>query len=749
MKQLKSGYYFSFLLLLILSFVFGCENTERNDELGIEKVIAEIEDEGIDSPGIKIKIDYLKNRSEEINYSRGIAKYYSFLSKILYRDGNYEEALKHSLLAIKVNRVNGPSKDLGEDYDLLAKTYNRLKNVDSAIISFKKSVEVRKNISDSTGVGAALHNIGFMFWNVSKFDSAIVYFEKALELRKKLNNKEHLASTTNNIGTVYYQWAMYDKALEYYLISLNYNREINNYNNISIILTNIGIVYQETSQNNRAMEYFRESLDYATAANDTSNIAYVYNSIAGAFLESNRDSSIYYYQKSLRAYRAVNSSGGIIICLKGLGENYIRQNQLEEAKNYFNQILNIALSEKNNLRVAEAYNYLGKIYKLQNNLNSAKDYFEKCIEISLEMNTKLFLRDAYKDLSEIYELNNNISGALASLKEHLYYKTQIDNEDSQRKISDLKTKFEFEKYQREIDSQKYENQKQRIILLAIVIVLVGAISAAVFFFVMNNRRKKINLTLQQKNELIEGQSQELEKMNNELTELNHSKEKLFSIIAHDLKNPFSALINYSLILKEDYNEMADSERLEFIGNIQETSVKTYELLENLLNLSASRTGKIDFNPIEIKIKELLEKVTNLYQNQIKEKNIVLSNSIDENQIVYADEKMLEIVIRNLVNNAVKYTNPEGKIELLSKFNDQNILLIIKDNGIGMDEKTKKELFNINSINSTVGTGGEKGTGLGLGLCKEFVEKNNGSIYVESEPNKGSTFYISLPGFSKN
>ncbi|MDP2304141.1 MAG: tetratricopeptide repeat-containing sensor histidine kinase [Ignavibacteria bacterium] len=735
-------------LFILTFFVFvlitGCEHGDNNDKKGIEKLISEIELEEIDSPGITVKIDYLHNLSSELDYPSGIAKSYSLRGRYYFSKSDYESALKYFTLAVNQNKPGGNTKQLGEDYENIGRTYNRLRNVDSAITSFNKSTEIRKLINDSTGLGSSLNNIGVVYWSLSQFDSAIIYFEKALELRSKLSNKEHLASTTNNIGTVYYQWAIYDKALEYYLQALELNREINNYANVPVILTNIGIIFKETSQEEKAIEYFQESLGYAIASNDTQNIGYVYNSIAGTFIDKNRDSSIYYYNKSLEAYKAVGSAGGIIICLKGLAENYIRSNDLGKARNYFNQILEIATREKNRLRIAEAYKYLGNINKSENQLTLAKEYFEKCIQISLEMNTKSFLRDSYKNLSEIYEATGDVNKALISIKEYLNYKEQIDNEDSQRRINDLKSRFEFEKYQRALDVQKYDNQQQRVFLFSIVAILFGAIIAAGILFVINNKRKKVNEILLQKNEQIEGQAKELVMKNHELTELNHAKEKLFSIIAHDLKNPFFALLNYSLILKEDYHQLTDEERLGFISNIRETSIQTYELLENLLNLSASRTGKIDFNPVNIKLKELFDKISNLYQNQILEKEIRITNFVDEKQMVFADPKMLEVVFRNLLNNAIKYTNPSGTIEMKTETLDGSVLTIIKDNGVGMDETTRDNIFNINSVTSTPGTKGERGTGLGLGLCKEFVEKNNGSIYVESEPNKGSTFYITLP-----
>ncbi|MBS4001603.1 MAG: tetratricopeptide repeat-containing sensor histidine kinase, partial [Desulfobulbaceae bacterium] len=564
------------------------------------------------------------------------------------------------------------------------------------------------------------------------------------KIREKLQEKENLASTLNNIGTVYYQWSIYDKALEYYVPALNLNKEQNKLGNAALILTNIGIVYKETAQIEKAIEYYNESIVYAKAAEDLEATGYAYNSLGAAFLEINDDSCVYYFTKSLEVYKQINSVGGIIISLKGLGENYLRKNNLKEAEKYFEEILQIAIEENIPLRVAEANKYLGIISKRERDFLKAKNHFEKCIEVSKTINVKSFLRDAYKDLSEVYESLGNTNQALNALKEYDKYKAEIDNEDVQRRLDNLKNKFEFEKYQRILDMQQYENQRQKLFLHATLTGLFFLAVTAFVLYYLNSKRKKTNLLLHEKNKLIEGQSIELETKNNELTELNKAKDRLFSIIAHDLKNPFFAIISLSDILKEDYYQMSDQQRIEYITHIRESSGMTYELLENLLNLSASRTGRINFKPVVIKVANIIKSIESLYSNQLKKKEIVFINDVNPDQTIFADRHMMEVVFRNLINNAIKYTSIKGLIEVHSGKINHSLRITVKDNGVGMDEITKESIFSLSTLQSQLGTQGERGTGLGLGLCKEFVEKNSGTIEVESEPNKGSSFIITLP-----
>ncbi|MBI1937466.1 MAG: PAS domain-containing protein [Ignavibacteriales bacterium] len=237
---------------------------------------------------------------------------------------------------------------------------------------------------------------------------------------------------------------------------------------------------------------------------------------------------------------------------------------------------------------------------------------------------------------------------------------------------------------------------------------------------------------------------ERKKSEKELRDLNSAKDKLFSIIAHDLKNPFFGIIGFSEILYEDYNELNDEERKKFAKDINELADNTHKMLENLLEWSRQQTGRIEFNPKNFDVTPLIHESINAACHQSKIKKIKINSSLSETINVRADQNMINTVIRNLLSNAVKFTMPGGHIEVSAAMNGTKVFISIKDNGVGMDEDTLKRLFNINDAIKSSGTFGEKGTGLGLILCKEFVERNGGSISVQSILDNGSTFTFSIP-----
>jgi len=734
-----------FLPLITLTFWAGCDQANKNDDTSaVETLLKQAEQTSVSSEQFPQLVDSLYNFSSKKNYKKGIAKSLNLKGKYLTSKGLYAQALEKFKAAVEVSKSANELFQLGDDYYNLGSTYFDLKKREEAISTLKLSADVRGKIKDSTGLGYSYNFIGYVHWLISDYDSAVFYFEKALSIRNKLPNISNRATTYNNLGTVYYNWSLYDKALDHYLRSLMYQKETANSGGISRCLCNIGLVYTETAQNEKAIEYYRESLPYAFESKSTQTIGYAYSCMGAAFSFINKDSSIFYLKKSLETYRAGKDSVGIALGLQGIANFYLDAKDLSGAKNYFTQMMDFAISQKIPMRIARAYKGLGETYLLGNDLNQAEDYFKKSIVIGKKSSLNFILRDCYASLAEIYERQGKTALALESLKQHNFYRQLIENEGAQKRLLDLKNKSEYERYQRNLQEQRYENEKQKIYLVGSISAIVFLLAVAIVLYRMNAKRKIVNSLLHEKNNLIEGQSKEINLKNEELLELNEAKEKLFSIIAHDLRSPFHTLINLARLIKEDYETLTDDEKVEYITHLEDTAIKTYELVENLLNLSASHTGRIDFNPCEVDMKEVVEKVITLSRVQAKKKEIILLNKIEEGIQVQADQPMLEIVVRNLLNNAIKYSNKGGSVSVSAERAEDKLIISVADNGIGMDETTKANIFNINLIHSKVGTSGEKGTGLGLGLCKEFVEQHGGEIWVENSVGAGSTFVFTIP-----
>jgi len=238
--------------------------------------------------------------------------------------------------------------------------------------------------------------------------------------------------------------------------------------------------------------------------------------------------------------------------------------------------------------------------------------------------------------------------------------------------------------------------------------------------------------------------QSLQESENQLKELNATKDKFFSIIAHDLKSPFNSIIGFSNILTSQIEDK-DYEGLEkYAGIIQNSSQHAMDLLMNLLDWSRSQTGRMDFSPVSVKISLLVNEVTELLINTADQKSITIYTEVPANLSAKVDKAMINTILRNLLSNAIKFTNTGGEVVISASQKSHELLICVSDNGIGINQEVIDKLFRIDENHSTMGTNNEEGTGLGLILCKEFVEKHGGKIWVESDVGKGSRFSFTIP-----
>jgi PAS domain S-box-containing protein len=239
----------------------------------------------------------------------------------------------------------------------------------------------------------------------------------------------------------------------------------------------------------------------------------------------------------------------------------------------------------------------------------------------------------------------------------------------------------------------------------------------------------------------------IQQQNQELTKLNADKDRFMSILAHDLKSPFTSLVGFSTLLLKNLNKYDVNKIEKQLTQIKKLSLQSYNLLEDLLLWSKSQSGKLPFEPQEIHVQEICNEIIINLSHQADSKKITINLNESENLILWADINMFKTILRNLISNAIKFTHQNGKIDIYTKNNHQGATVTISDNGIGIDQENLKKLWDITIPHNTVGTAGERGTGLGLILCKEFVEKHKGKIWVESQIGKGSNFCFTLPSNS--
>jgi PAS domain S-box-containing protein len=233
-------------------------------------------------------------------------------------------------------------------------------------------------------------------------------------------------------------------------------------------------------------------------------------------------------------------------------------------------------------------------------------------------------------------------------------------------------------------------------------------------------------------------------LNERLKSINASKDKFFSIIAHDLKSPLAGILGFTEVLSDEFDELSPEDIKEFIFHSHQSAKNLYVLLENLLEWSRIQIGSIAFNPLKINISQIFDEIIKLFSQNAKKKNIKLEKKCDPFQAVFADSNMLNTIIRNLLSNAIKFTKDGGTISLSAEELNNAVQITVQDSGVGISQENIDKLFKVENNFTSLGTNSEKGTGLGLVLCKELVEKHHGKIWVESELNTGTKFIFILP-----
>jgi signal transduction histidine kinase len=368
-------------------------------------------------------------------------------------------------------------------------------------------------------------------------------------------------------------------------------------------------------------------------------------------------------------------------------------------------------------------------------------YTEKAVTLAQEINARVLEITCYKQLSTLWEKKGDYKKSLEYFKQFKVLDDSLFSNEMQQKLLRDQIRFETATRDDQIavlksteEIQKSELRKNEFIrnILVVVIALTGYLLFSVYR--SGQRRKQINALLLQHQE-------EMEKRSKELEQLNQVKDKFFSIISHDLRSPINALAGLMDLL--DKGAIAPHELPTAIKELRVRFNHTRSLMNNLLDWTVLQMDKMNLQAGTVPLHAIVDENIELL-GSIQSKKIKMINSVPENAIGYADSNTINLVIRNLMTNAIKFTNDGGEIAVSAERSGNEWIVSVRDNGIGMNADIQKKLFDKINPYSTRGTANEKGTGLGLILCKEFVEKNGGRIWVESEEGKGSTFWFTLP-----
>ncbi len=628
-----------------------------------------------------IKITYSK--SDSLNIDRASTLIYELSLK-----EQFDEGLKYCDTLIKISQEINYDNGIGQLYNEKAAIYNQTDKLYEALQCFDQASLYYGRIRYNRGLAIIQNNKAVIEQRLGNPEKSITHLLEANQYYEKLKDSISLATTINNIGNVYGDLNDFKAAKKYYYQSLHLKKKTNS-NTIGSTLNNIALIYIK---------------------------------------EKKLDSALSLLNESLAVNKKDDNSKGISEAYSALGNISFLKQEYQEAKKYYESALFLGGKVEYKQRLIRTKLALGEIAIVTKEFKDAEKYLSSAREESKKLNSTPLLLHSY-DLSSILDsARGDYLNAYKWQKEHQNLFNEHIQKETSDKINLVIKRLENEKKQQVfLDKQKIAEQgvKEELFKQKIYTYIAIAAFAVAIIFIIGIIKSRL----------------ERAKYIKELNESNQVKNKLFSIISHDLKNEIHGLDNTLTLLQEDV--ISENEFREIIPLLSNSAHQTSLLLNNLLNWSKSQMNKLKSNPKIFDFSEIISEKITFFASKASQKGITLTNNLTDGTKVFADKDMCTIVSQNLIANAIKFCNSGDTITIYNNEEENTTKIYFEDTGIGISEENIAKLFSDEHL-TTKGTNNETGTGLGLKICKELITLNKGTLVVKSTFGEGSTFCITLP-----
>ncbi len=591
--------------------------------------------------------------------------------------------------------------------------------------------------------------------------TSVKFAQKALEQAMAATSHHHIAYSYNILGLANDGLGNYATALDYYFLSLKHTKKIEDKQAMGIAMNNIAQFFWKQGNSELSLRYLKEALPLAVETGDTLTIGYVYNNL-GLISDDNGDieAAFTHYENALEIFSRLKESEGKALALHNLAWLYYAQENWDSASAYVSKALEVDVQSNNLEGIASDHCLLGMVYFKKNQYEDALEQFYTGLQVADKAKFAPIAAKLHEEIAQTYFHKKQYPKALENLEKYNELNDSIYNESNLTQISNFQTLYEVQLRQEELEQLQIQKELDDIslsfqrtftyLLVACTIILLGLL---LLLFMQNKQNgetikalDKHNKRIREQNEALAFSNEELSVSQAKLKEFNETKDKFFSIISHDLKSPLNSLQGFMQLLTLQSDSLTTQELVHLAKGLSHSIDNLSALLDNLLGWSMSQMGKIEQRPTKVNLCSVVEENISLLEINAQAKNIQVQSFVEDDIHIYADFDMTSFVIRNLLSNAIKFTKNDGRITISSMAFDKYIHLCVIDNGIGIAPNDLEKLFKIGEHFSTQGTAKEKGTGLGLILCKEFAEKNNGKLLIESVLQKGTKITVVLPNY---
>ncbi len=609
----------------------------------------------------------------------------------------------------------------------------------------EQAIQLAHQLGYEKGEGKLLNTMGVAYANLTMFEKAKERYQKALILKDKTGDELGKAKTLVNIGNLYLFQADYNEAISSYTMALPIFEKLGHRQNMATTYGNIASIYERQQNYELELFYAEKSLKIAQEVGYLVTIMDSKILIGNVYKTQKKyTDALHIYEEALAIASRTHDMFATAMCHHNIGNVYKSIGKSDEALKHFQSQSIIA--EKLNSENDRLYAFMGigESYLVRKDLRLSEQFLFKALLLAKKLGLRDEKMQLYFDLSKLYEARQEFAKVVQYQNLYMDLKDSLFSESKSKQINELTIKYEAEKKQNEIELlsknnllQSLELNKARLLRNIFIAGTVFLFALAVLLYYNFHQRVRAN-------RLLTEQKQELQ-------DSNTVKTKLFSAISHDLRSPLTSLHGLLQIMEE---KDTSSDLKPFMNHANLMMGNTMTLLDNLLYWSARQVKGIPIQFTKVSLHQAAEENISLLSAIAKIKQVDLSHRLSVEDWVYADVSSVHFIFRNLISNALKFTKPNGEISISGIRINDHIEIAITDTGIGIASSAQAQIFNRSNV-STHGTGNEKGTGLGLLLCKEFVEKNGGKIWLESSSQSGTVFkftlryYNSPEGFSPN
>jgi len=608
---------------------------------------------------------------------------------------------------------------------------------DSLLLLSQEAYKFSKDANNACGQCKSLVGLGNYYTDKGKYDQAITHYQEAFTSAKLLDHKNLILEVQNKIAGVYNFKGDYAEALSRYLEGIELATQIGNDLMLSIINENIANLYATQKNYKQSIHFFKivkrindKIGNDIYSAETMSNMASVYADMGEL------EYAMYNVNSSITTFEKHKIMDWLAYAYEVKGKTYLKDGDNKWALFFYKQSEMIHNNLDDHRGKTSLLNGIAEALLGQHKDSLSEQYALKAFELSKKI--KIY-EETQRSANTLFKINKNKKDFESALVYHEVYQTlhdTISTNKNKKSITMLVTKLEFEKQKESLieENSKALASQKRYIYVALFILVIFLI---VTLIVRRNEKiqKRLNIELYNNTaKLVENEKK--------LREINETKDKLFSIIGHDLRGPIAAFQGLLKLYKD--GEIDSKEFLQFIPKLSSDIDHISFTLNNLLSWGQTQMNGSVTKPSIVSIENIVNENINLLSETAEAKSLKIVNKMPANILSWSDSDQIDIVIRNLLSNAIKFTPEKGMITIDALERSTSWEISVRDTGVGMDKETQKKIFEKNSNITTYGTNDEKGTGLGLSLCKEMVEKNNGKIWVESFRPDGTCFYFTLP-----